>query len=522
MTFWRRLLLLFVLGGCVHAMVARAEDPTRPTFRTLGGALIGASLHNYFVESEMRLPLLHIEPVSVYYRYRETTPFLDLNGSGPQAELLYTRYELQVDFKLNDWFRLIGVGGYHSTYSTDRTGKLSAFVLGGGIGSPFRSNGERVAWHFVGGGYLDRNNFNQDWWSDGSFSWRVIDFAQDQYLGSDYRASIIFVADVESANNADRFQALYKIGPEVQLHTAFGNRANLQLRWYHNDHNPSLGLNDNGFLFGLEVMSSMDSNLVFHARDDRLAGWLPLIWGGYDVGASGSRRVSRFEMNVELVDFHVAEHPFTGFIWYESRQEHRIGDFDNIAYSVSLGLQTPVGLESPLSHGDPLVFGADFVHRSDHSLNPGASRTAVIGTPTVIGDTTQNLIDHGSLNMLPRLRLQTLGWDLPYRDPTMYERRTDWLNFVDWRVTAGLTVRSSRHRGDFSGQLGANWDIATVQGYVVYLRALGSVGNETPDWQGEAGVRRPAGKVFARYESYHMKATLAQGDAFIVGVGVYL
>jgi hypothetical protein len=484
--------------------------------------MVGTDTHNYFVESDMRLPLVHVEPVSVYYHYRETTPFLDLGDNGPQAELLFSRYELQVDFKLADHLRLIAVGGYHSTHLIDRTGKLSAYVFGGGIGSPLRTDGERLAWQVVAGGYVDRTNFGPDWWGDGSFSWRMFDFAQGRYLESDFRGSVVFAADVEAASDDDRFQALYKIGPEVQFATAFGNRANFQIRWYHNDDNPFFGLNDSGFLFALEVASSMDSNLVWRARENRKSGWLPLVWGGYDAGASGSRRVTRFEMNVELADFLIADHRFTGFIWYESRQEHRIGDFDNIAYSVSVGVQTPIGLESPLSQGDPLVLGVDAVHRSDHSLNPDASRTAVIGTPTQIGDTTQNLISHGSLNVMPRLRLQTLGWDLPYRDPTMYDRRTDWLNYFDWRVTGGSTVRTSRKRGVFAGQIGLNWDVATLQGYVVYLHAIGSVGNETPDWQGEFGVRRPVGKVFARYESYHMKPTLAQGNAFILGVGVNL
>ena len=89
-------------------------------------------------------------------------------------------------------------------------------------------------------------------------------------------------------------------------------------------------------------------------------------------------------------------------------------------------------------------------------------------------------------------------------------------------MTAGISVNSSRHRGDYAGQLGLNWYVATLQGYVVYLRGLVSAGNETPDWQTEAGVRRPAGKLFTRYETYHMKPTLAQGAALIFGVGVYL
>ena len=81
------------------------------------------------------------------------------------------------------------------------------------------------------------------------------------------------------------------------------------------------------------------------------------------------------------------------------------------------------------------------------------------------------------------------------------------------------TVRALRARID---QLGLNWDIATVGGYVIYAHGLGSIGNETPSWQGELGVRRPVGQVFMRYESYRMRESVGPGNTFVVGVGVNL
>jgi hypothetical protein len=504
MRIYRILGLMWVLGG-----VACAEEPTLPTFRSFAGVFFASGDHNYFVESELRLPVLQVAPAGLYYHYRESTPFLRDVG-GPQAELLYRRQEAEVDFKLNDDVRLITLAGFEQTDRVDRNGLFSAYALGAGIGSPLRRDGERLNWSLLAGGYVSKKNLPADWWMDGDFAWRFVEFGEDTYLESSFHPSLSLEAKLETVNGDGRFQQLAKIGPALQLLTANGNRAQLQLMWYHNDNNPFYGIDEDGMLFGLDIASSLDTNYVFNARKERKSGWLPLIWGAYDVGIGATRRLSRFEMNVELFDILMHEQLFTGFVWYESRQEYRLGDFDNIAYSVSLGMQTPVGFPSIISHDDPLVLGWDFLHRSDHSLNPDADRVPADG------------IDNGSHNLLPRLRVQTTGWDLPYRDPSIYQRRTDWLNLFDWRITGGWDVNDDRPRGKFAGQLGLNWDIATIQGYVVYARGLVSAGNETPDWLGEIGVRRTAGKVFTRFEDYGIKNDVARGDTFVVGFGVYL
>ena len=131
------------------------------------------------------------------------------------------------------------------------------------------------------------------------------------------------------------------------------------------------------------------------------------------------------------------------------------------------------------------------------------------------------VVPHNSLNLL-RLRLQTLGWDLPYRDPAIYQARTAWLNRFDWRVTLGQDLYHSRNRLNPAAQLGLNWDAATVQGCVLYARGLGSIGNETPDWLAEIGVRRKAGKLFLRHERYGLERDLARGNTLVVGVGFAL
>ena len=51
---------------------------------------------------------------------------------------------------------------------------------------------------------------------------------------------------------------------------------------------------------------------------------------------------------------------------------------------------------------------------------------------------------------------------------------------------------------------------------------IASTGNETPDWLVEGGLRRPAGKIFVRYDSYGMNGDISPGVVFVFGVGVNL
>jgi hypothetical protein len=518
----RRLIVIgMVCCGGWGATRATAEQLPSPTIRAYAGAFLAGDDHSFFVDSEVRAPLLRLGPVTGSYRYRESTPFLQLDAGAEQAEVLFVRQELQAELRLGAHARLVGLSGYHTAHLVDRAGLSSAYVFGGGVAGPTPSPEQRLDWHVLAGTYVDRRELRSDWWSELRLSWRAYDFLQNRYRDGEYRGSLALGAEMESSNDGGRLRALYRIGPEVQFVTAHGNQASIQLQWFRNDDHPFFGLDENGVLLGLNVTSSRDESYVFHGLETRQSGLLPMVWGAYDVGIGASRRIIRFQITAEVVDFTVADHLVSLVVWYETRQEHRIGDFDNIAYSVALGLQAPVGLHSPLSQGKPLVAGFDFVHRSDHALNPNAARVREVGRPTA-GPDIGEVVGSGGLNLLPRLRLQTVGWDLPYRDPSMYERRTAWLHWFDWRVTAGYDLSSDRNRGRLAGQIGLNWDIATLQGQVVYLLAIGSLGNETPDWLAELGVRRPIGRVFVRYERYGMHNHLARGDTLVAGFGLNL
>jgi hypothetical protein len=342
-------------------------------------------------------------------------------------------------------------------------------------------------------------------------TWRAWEFPEGKLFDTAFQPWLGLAVDVESANDGSRFHGLYRIGPVLEIMSANGNRARFHARYFGNDGNPFLGNRDAGLLLGIEVNASLDEEKVFDARDNRSMGWLPLVWGEYDLGYGGTRQLQRTELNAEIHDLRLAGIPLTAVLGYESRQEWRTGDFDNVSYTVSFGLQSPIGLASILSQGQPLVAGVDYLHRSAHALNPDGDRVP-----------PDSVLPHNSLNLGPRFRLQTLGWDLPYRDPAIYRAYTAWLNRFDWRLTLGHDFHHSRERSEPSGQAGLNWDIATLQGCVVYARGLLSMGNETPDWQAECGVRRRRGRLFLRYERYGLEGDLARGNTPVAGVGFHL
>ncbi len=495
----------------LSALFARAADESSlPTFRSYAGTFLINDGHNYLVESELHLPLWQAAPVNFYYRHRETTPFREWNEQ-VRAEVLHQHDEVQTDCVLHPFVRAIFVAGYQRSQWEDKPGKLSAYAFGAGLGSTLYRDWPRVAWQVIAGGYADRENVPAIWWVEASGTWRVMDFMKDTYLGSRYRAGVAVTGELELIGNDDRSRGVYRLGPELQLTTANGNEARMRCEWYRNDDNPFYGSDENGLLFGFELSSMRDDQYIWRAWENRQPGWLPLCWGSFDAGVGDRYWVQHFEINAELVDVAIADHLVTGTVWFETRQEHRYGDYDNIQYSVTLGVQSAVGWETILSQHQPLVVGADFLHRSDHALDPDDERVPATG-----------LIKNGSANVLPRFRLQTLGWDLPYRDPSIYDRRTAWLHQFDWRVTGGWNIGNTHQRGKVSGQLGLSWDIAAVQGYVCYARGLVSGGNETPDASVEFGVRRPAFKLFGRYEDYGVTSTIARGATFTIGLGAYL
>jgi hypothetical protein len=505
MGLWPMTALSLGLAGAAEP--ARAEDQTQPTIKSTIGGWMFSPTYTYMAESEVLLPLLRLEDFSLSYHQRELTPVLK---EGSQTQLLTSRHRLEADYTPGGSVRLITVGGYHQTTLEDRAGSLSAYEIGAGFGSPVRRELPRLEWSGVAGGYLGGERLPADWWADLHAAWRAYEFAEGQMLETAFRPSLGLAADVESANDGRRFRGLYKIGPVLEMMSANGNRVRFEARWHVNDGNPFLEKSYSGLFVGAQVSASFDPDKVLDARDHRPLGWLPLVWGQYDLGYGGERSIQRTELNAELHDLLLAGQPVTAVLWYESRQEWRLGDFDNVSYSVSFGAQTRIGCASPLSQGQPLVLGTEYLHRSAHALGPDADR---VPPPT--------LLPHDSIN-LARVRLQTLGWDLPYRDPARYKAATAWLNDFDWRVTLGYDFHHSRNRANPAAQFGLSWDAATLQGCVVYARGLASIGNETPDWLGEVGVRRRLGKLFVRYERYGLEGNLARGNTAVVGVGFHL
>lgn len=503
----RRTIIALGFGCFCIVLGLRAENPAQPVIQSMIGGYVFDTSHSYVAESQIRLPMLRLDPLSVSYRHYEITPVL---REGSQTQLMYSREELEAEFSLNEHLRLMGAGGYRRTALQDRAGFLSAYAFGVGLGSSLRPEPSRLEWSAMAGGFAGRESLEADWWADLHLAWRAYEFGEGRMLETTFRPMLGLALDVESANDGGRFHAVYKLGPVLEILTANGNRARFQARWVANDGNPFFEKRHSGMLVGVEVNASLDKDKLYDMRDQRPLGWLPVVWGHYDVGYGGSRSIQRTELNAEVHDILVKQHPVTAVLFYESRQELRTGDFDNTSYTISFGGQTRVGLESLFSQGQPLVLGAEYLHRSAHALSPDADR---VPPPEVV--------PHSSLNLL-RLRLQTLGWDLPYRDPSIYQAKTAWLNRFDWRFTLGHDLHHSRNRSNPAAQIGLNWDAATIQGCVIYARGLGSIGNETPDWLAEIGVRRKAGRLFLRHERYGLERDLARGNTLVVGVGFAL
>src|SRR2546422_8708683 len=198
------------------------------------GGLVPSDHHSYIAESRLNLPLLRVEPLTLSYRYAETTPFLRTNA---QAQLLYARYELEADIALGDSARLITVGGYHRTQLEDRPGSLNAYVVGGGLGSPLSRERSWLEWSVVAGGYLSRERLNADWWANVHAVWRAWEGAERKLYDTPYRPALGLAVDVESDNAGSAFHALYRIGPVFDIVSANGNQLRFQARWFHTDAN---------------------------------------------------------------------------------------------------------------------------------------------------------------------------------------------------------------------------------------------------------------------------------------------
>src|ERR1700724_1837909 len=99
------------------AFHARAEDQTHPTIQSMIGGVLFDSIHTYVAESEVRLPLLHVDPLSLAYDHYEFTPVLK---KGSQTQLLFSQEDLEAGVALGEYLRAITVGGYRNTSLEDR------------------------------------------------------------------------------------------------------------------------------------------------------------------------------------------------------------------------------------------------------------------------------------------------------------------------------------------------------------------------------------------------------------------
>jgi len=505
-TSWGAALAAWGAVARIAAADPRPEDPAEPTLGLMIGGYVGSDLHLYVAESEVGVPLLRTGALSLDYRHLQTTPFLEANA---QAEILHARHEIEAGLELGPSLRLVTLGGHRSAIAEDRPGDRHAAVIGAGLEWPADATSAGPELRIVGGGYVGREDITDTWWADVHAAWFLPRHDGAVWLGTRVRPAVGLAADADLSGDGSAVHSRLRIGPVVEFVTAQGNTAWFQAAWYRVDGHPLYESDDDACLVSMGLRSAMGGEAVERARVRDTAGWLALIWGEYEVGAATDRTVQRTALDAEFHDFFLAGRRITGRLSYEARQEMRPGDYDNISYTATVGLQTGAGRIPDGADGRPLVLGLDYLHRSAHALDPAAGR---VPGPAPL--------ERNSINLLPRLRLQTRGWDLPYRDPAIFNGATRWLHDVEGRLTLGFDVGSSRERSGPAAQAGLRWDIAAVRGFVIHAGGVASAGNETPDWQAEVGVRRPAFRIALRAERYGLESHLARGDTFAVVAGL--
>src|SRR5215831_43957 len=121
-----------LIAACM-AFPVLGEDQTEPVITGMIGGLFFDPDHSYMAESSVRLPILRDGPFMLSYRQHELTPVFSKNS---QTQLLNSQYRVQGDYNLNEYLRVIGLGGYQRSAFEDRAGWLDAWQAGAGVGSP--------------------------------------------------------------------------------------------------------------------------------------------------------------------------------------------------------------------------------------------------------------------------------------------------------------------------------------------------------------------------------------------------
>lgn len=518
---------------CVGAVTAaepvaekKSDDyALKPRMTGRGGFVFGAKDHNFYVESQWQFPVWARDGWFVAIEHRDTSPFLDTGGvfgNQFQVEHIHATESLRVEKQLNPSLSLKTLQRYQHMMVADRVGKRFGFESLFGIGTPDRAEElPRLQWEILAGPAQEIRTVDSDWALIARASWRVWDWDAPRWAKDAAPWGVSLDAEFESSNDGGDVRARFEAGPTLRFATIGGSEVDLFAHWIQNTGNPYAFSRDHGVFAGVRFDSRRGPQWGHDWLDFKAGRLMPFAWGRHELGVGHDNTVTMFETGFAVAQFNLVKLPTTVYLWYQHRQEFREGDFDNTSYSVFIGPQTPVRIplvSEWLARDEPLIVALDYFHRSDHGLDVPAARL----TPGVTRNSPMGrFLIHGSVNIW-RMRLQTAGYDAPYRYKSHYERDTRWLGVVDWRVMLGGAGQADRARGNPAFQIAAEADIASIEGVVLYSRGLLSWNEESPDSYIEVGVKRPTGKIFWRYETYGIRRSMSRGGVNYFGIGLNL
>jgi len=397
------------------ALAAGAQPPDRlmqPRLRNDAGVLSFSGDHLFLVESEISMPVVRAGPLVGYTRLAVSSPFLLLDDTDGAQSVRLERVETVGDFgaglRLADFLGASLFGRYHTFAIADRPGSASAWGLGAGLGTAalLPEPTLTVAGRLAGGWMFDTQDVEASWFLDARAAVRLFRVRMPFAV---HRVAAPFVslnASASSINSSERFRPFVQAGPSLEWVTPAGNELGLTLRWCENHDNPFAPELDQGLLLGFSIAGSDLGRDPDGAAQAPVL--LPAIAGGLEGGSSRHMRFWKIHPYVELLAAQALGRPWTAVVDYEHHQEY--GALDSTFYTVSVGVETPVGggradrIGGRL--GRPARLGIDYLHRSDHALDPGRDTMA-----TERGYLTEDgyLLHLSSRNLFPRLRLESAG-----------------------------------------------------------------------------------------------------------------
>gem|GEM_PF-867067 len=481
------------------------------------GGYYASEKHTFIVEEWANVPLFREGNFMVSYSYDTFTPFQKENGVHQVARNDMTQ-ELNLEYDLNEQIALMGGFGWEQSDFIDATGDYTAYRVGVGAGTPYvKRYTDKLTWSFIAGPAFGVDNAQANWFMDIYGSYQIFDF---NYLASTKnlakRPSLNIEARMESYNmDLTRFGPYVNVGPTLSFISANGNKLDFFAHYVGNGGNQFKMTNDQGAYLGFAVNAMREYPFGTLPTDWQNGDVLPKVWGYYEMGWGRSGDyVTNFKINAQLYQFRVGI-PWTAYVWFQPRRYWAGGknDVSSALYNVGFGLMTPITLDNGwdvIGNRMPMQLGFEFFHRSDHSINPSATQVANNNKGP---NNSSRYAWQGSMNQFPRVFFSTAGWDSPYVYTEMYKEKLAWVNTLDWRTSIGYTVESAnvRAKSPISAEIGIQWNIVTVYGYVPYVRGGAGYGAVSPGYMGEVGFQRPAYKMYIRYENENLSSVISGG-----------